>query len=258
MLVITRPAELCFKGVCQLAILMLSRNITSFIANTYTQLVPSALRNVFTDKNLLKLLLPKSSYSAIIAFHDAPERWSDVSFVSDCYRKVGMPIVRETDLNSQCLEYILKTVSGKKILDAGAGLGHLSKLLSLAKGNHVTALEFEPSSQLKKLESDRLIVIKGSIEKHLSFDDKEFDIVICTHVLEHIVNFKGAIKELRRVAKERLVIVVPLQTPSKYTPDLHTRYFMYPKNFIVETLPCNGRSSWKTLHGDLLYEEFYA
>lgn len=237
---------------------MPSRNITSIIANIYAQLVPCSLRNLFIDKILLKFLFPKSSYTAMIAFHDAPERWGDVVFVSECYQKVGMPIIRKTDLNSQCLEYILKTVSGKKILDAGAGLGHLSYLLSLTNGNHVTALEFDPSSQLKKLESDKLVIINGSIEKSLFFDDKEFDVVICTHVLEHIVNLKGAIKELRRVAKERLVIVVPLQTPSKYTPDLHTRYFMYPKNFIVETLPCNGRSSWKTLHGDLLYEEFYA
>ncbi|WP_341885629.1 class I SAM-dependent methyltransferase [Synechococcus sp. UW140] len=209
------------------------------------------------DKLLLDLFLPKVSTAGIIEFHRSPERWSDSSFVKACYQKVGTPIARKTDLNKECIEYIVRTISGKAILDAGAGLGHLTSLLSLNESNQVTALEFKVSTQLQKLESHNIKICQGSIENSLPFKDSQFDVVICTHVLEHIVNLKAAINELRRISKERLVIVVPLQTPSRYTPDLHMRYFMYPKNFLVETLPCNGQSHWKVLGGDLLYEEYF-
>lgn len=234
------------------------RKITSLLANIYSQLIPSALRSMLLDKLLLKLLLPEKSSSGIISFHDAPERWTDASFISKCYEDVGRPISRPTDLNAKCLGFILASTSGKKVLDAGAGQGYLSHLLSLSRNNHVTALEFKPSTELQQKESTSLTVVSGSIEERLPFGDDEFDVVICTHVLEHVVNLQGAINELRRVAKERLLIVVPIQIPSRYTPDLHMRYWMYPKNFIVETLPCPGRSSWQKIDGDLLYEEHYS
>jgi SAM-dependent methyltransferase len=234
-----------------------SRSATSLLGRIYTQLVPGALRSILLDKMLLKLMLTKESSSGIISFHDAPQRWDDVAFISECYERVGRPISRPTDLNKKCLEYIQGTILLKKVLDAGAGLGYLSHLLSLSGRNHVTALEFKPTDELQGLGSSGLDVVSGSIESRLPFCDKEFDVAVCTHVLEHIVNLKGAISELRRVTKERLLIVVPLQSPSRYTPDLHMRYWMHPKNFIVETLPCPGQSSWQILGGDLVYEEQY-
>lgn len=236
----------------------LSRSVTAILANIYTELIPSAIRSAFMDKLLLNIFLPKESAAGIVAFHGHPERWSDNSFVSDCYQRVGSPIARQTDLNNECIDYIIGTTSGKCVLDAGAGLGHLSHMLSLNDFNKVTALEVNISAQLRRLENHNIEICQGSIEGKLPFKDRQFDVVICTHVLEHVVDLKGAINELRRISRERLIIVVPLQVPSKYTPDLHMRYFMYPKNFIVETLPCPGKSFYKTLGGDLLYEENYA
>ena len=66
--------------------------------------------------------------------------------------------------------------------------------------------------------------LASSIEA-MPFADKFFDTVISTHTLEHVLQFEKTLKELRRLAKKRLIIVVPRQQISKYTPDLHVRFF---------------------------------
>ena len=35
----------------------------------------------------------------------------------------------------------------------------------------------------------------------LPFDDGAFDTVICTHVIEHVLEYRQAIAELRRIAR---------------------------------------------------------
>ncbi|MDZ7762755.1 MAG: methyltransferase domain-containing protein [Desulfovermiculus sp.] len=61
----------------------------------------------------------------------------------------------------------------------------------------------------------------------LPFIDQMFDTVVCTHTLEHIPDIRQAVKELRRVAKKRLIIVLPRQRPYRYTFDLHLHFFPY-------------------------------
>ncbi|KKN76036.1 hypothetical protein LCGC14_0374260 [marine sediment metagenome] len=51
---------------------------------------------------------------------------------------------------------------------------------------------------------------KEDIE-NLTYKDNEFDTVCCLEVLEHTLNPVKAIKELKRVAKKRLIISVPLE-----------------------------------------------
>ena len=53
-------------------------------------------------------------------------------------------------------------------------------------------------------------ILKQSVEK-LAFKDHSFDIVLCLEVLEHIKNPIKALKELRRVAKNQLILSVPYE-----------------------------------------------
>jgi ubiquinone/menaquinone biosynthesis C-methylase UbiE len=73
-------------------------------------------------------------------------------------------------------------------------------------------------------------IIKADITS-LPFEDSSFDTVLCTHTLEHIRNPKKALGELMRVAKQRLIIVVPRQREYLYTPDLHINFFAYMHTF---------------------------
>ncbi len=57
-----------------------------------------------------------------------------------------------------------------------------------------------------------------------------FDIVTCTHVLEHVTNPAAVVKELYRVAKEIVMIVVPVQ--KSYWSEGHINVFNNAKELI--------------------------
>ena len=52
-----------------------------------------------------------------------------------------------------------------------------------------------------------------------------------THTLEHVQRIDLALAELRRVAKHRLIIVVPKERPYRYSFNLHLHFFPYPWNW---------------------------
>jgi multidrug transporter EmrE-like cation transporter len=57
--------------------------------------------------------------------------------------------------------------------------------------------------------------------EELPFPDAAFDTVICTHVIEHVLEYRQAIAELRRVARRRLMIVVPREREYRYSFNPH-------------------------------------
>ncbi|MBI4009306.1 class I SAM-dependent methyltransferase [Candidatus Roizmanbacteria bacterium] len=136
------------------------------------------------------------------------------------------PLKRSTDLNSESLNRIVSSIKGRTILDVGCGRGYLlEKISEKNKDLILTGVDIHIRNNLKR--SRRVKYIEGEIEK-LPFYDKSFDTVICTHVLEHVVNYQKAVRELRRVAKKRLIIVVPRQRNYQFTFDLHVNFFPYP------------------------------
>jgi len=87
----------------------------------------------------------------------------------------------------------------KSLLDIGCQ--DLSLYNKIKSKYDVTLADIEPKSQLVKKEDIQ----------NLSFEEKSFDIVLCQEVLEHTPNPIRAIYELKRVAKEQLVITVPYE-----------------------------------------------
>lgn len=130
----------------------------------------------------------------------------------------------ETDLNESCTQEILQTISGKKVLEVGCGRGYLANLIENA-GHDITGCDIIITPKIKK-KFPKIKFVQGNIEK-LPFADNSFDTVITTHTLEHVQNLRVAVDELRRVAKNELIIVVPRQRPYKYTFSLHTQFFPY-------------------------------
>ena len=132
-------------------------------------------------------------------------------------------IERETDLNAQCVDRIKKSVIGSTVLDIACGRGYLAKQLSST--NKVTAADFIIDAQLAANNSE--ITWDSENIEALTYSDNQFDTVICTHTLEHVVHIEKALSELRRVAKRRLIIVLPRQRVYQYTFDLHVHFFQY-------------------------------
>jgi len=77
--------------------------------------------------------------------------------------------------------------------------------------------------------------------------------VTCCHVLEHVQDAEAAVRELRRVARRRLVVVVPRQREYRYTFDLHLRFFPYPSS--LQQLMRRRGARCEVVDNDLLYVE---
>jgi SAM-dependent methyltransferase len=105
-----------------------------------------------------------------------------------------------------------------KALEVGPGSGvYLPALASAAK--HVVACDIEPA-YLEPLPSltrphSNLQLVWDDIA-HSSFDDGEFDLVLCSEVVEHIRDARPAFREMRRILSADGTLI--LSTPQKYSP----------------------------------------
>ena len=93
----------------------------------------------------------------------------------------------------------------------------------------------------------------------LPFRDKSFDIVICSEVLEHIPDFRGALCEITRVLKPsgKLGVSVPRYWPEKLCWRLEERYHRAPGGHIRIFRPGTLRSEVERL-GFRSYDRHHA
>ena len=161
---------------------------------------------------------------------------------------------RPTDLNRECVEKILKDVTGGSALDIGCGRCFLLKKIGETHKIELTGLDLV-LSETSDTDTNNFKIVNGTAES-IPLEDKSIDTVICTHVLEHVIDLKLAISEIRRVAKRRIIIVVPCERPYKYTFSLHLRFFPYIHSFLLEMMPFNkGKIICEKVGGDIYYLE---
>lgn len=106
-------------------------------------------------------------------------------------------------------ELLPQNIAGKKLLDAGCGTGHFSKIAS-EKGAIVTSMDIGErllEKVAEKCDTERVV---GSV-LDIRFDDNYFDFVISSEVIEHTENPYKAIREFYRVLKPGgiLALTVP-------------------------------------------------
>lgn len=112
-------------------------------------------------------------------------------------------------------ESILNFVKpGMRVLDAGCGEGVLSVMMA-QKGAVVTGCDLsKPNVDKTKLYAiannvkDSTEFLVGDAEK-LPFPDDTFDLVVSSHVLEHLPDFDQGLREIMRVTKKRAIVAIP-------------------------------------------------
>lgn len=155
-----------------------------------------------------------------------------------------------TDLNDACVDAIVKHVVGDSVLDAGCGRGYLADRLT-AVSTDVVGCDIVLGEELT--DRNGLRFVQGTVED-LPFDDGAFDTVVCTHTLEHVQRIDLALAELRRVARRRLIVVVPKERPYRYSFNLHLHFFPYPWNWqAIAGISAGSRLS--DVDGDWFYVE---
>jgi ubiquinone/menaquinone biosynthesis C-methylase UbiE len=169
----------------------------------------------------------------------------------------AMPEINgKTDNSEDCIKDIIKKILPNNIIDVGCGRGYL--LERLRKENHKYKL-FGTEIYLSRTLEERkkkynFNTIKIDI---LSIDKmkKKYDTVICTHVLEHILDIRAAYKKLKKICKQRLIIIVPKERPYKYTFNGHLHFFPYEWSLINTLRPDTNNFQIRNIKRDFIFIE---
>lgn len=229
-----------------------SRNFSVKVQYVLDQLVPPIMRDSKWFMYLPMKAVLKDATHDFMDFKNWVFARSNTEFGA-LYERTGhvQELQGETDLNEPCLDEIMHLLEGRKVLEVGCGRGFLAG--KLAQQNDVTACDIVVSKKtVKKYPGVKFE--EANIEA-LPYKDNSFDVVVCTHTLEHVRNLGLAVDELRRVAKNELVIVVPKQRPYKYTFSLHTQFFPYEWSLQAAFGFDPKTTTIKNLGGDWVYHQ---
>lgn len=103
---------------------------------------------------------------------------------------------------------------GESVLDAGCGEGMIGLLLA-ERNIEYTGVDLSESNieAAKKIIREKdltqsIVYIVGDAES-LPFNDNAFDVVVSSHVLEHLPDFDKGWQELCRVARKKIIVALP-------------------------------------------------
>ncbi|AMR30413.1 methyltransferase type 11 [Mucilaginibacter sp. PAMC 26640] len=152
-------------------------------------------------------------------------------------------------------EHIIAVCAGKsfaKVLEVGAGDGSILTYLAdhdFAAEYHAVEISDSGVAHIKSRNIKNLISVQEFDGYKLPFDDNSFDLIILSHVLEHVEHERLLLREIKRVSRH-FVIEVPLDYKAgvdkkikhflayghinMYTPT-SLRYLLQTEGFEVET-----------------------
>ena len=109
----------------------------------------------------------------------------------------------------------------KKVLEVGAGDGSILKLLSeqnFAPEYHAVEISESGVEHIKTRNIANLKSVQIFDGYHLPFKDNSFDLIILSHVLEHVEHERLLLRELKRVAAYCVI-----EVPRDYSADVDKR-----------------------------------
>jgi len=107
--------------------------------------------------------------------------------------------------------------NGLNFLDVGCGAGDNLNRAKTELNCKVIGIDPSPGShgvgRFTENKANEIKIIQGTAED-LPFKNEEFDIVFCSHVLEHVTNQAMSLSEINRVLKKDGVIIIGMPTAS--------------------------------------------
>jgi ubiquinone/menaquinone biosynthesis C-methylase UbiE len=116
---------------------------------------------------------------------------------------------------------VCKGQSFKKVLEVGAGDGSILKLLAdqdFAPEYHAVEISDSGVEHIKSRKIKNLQSVQLFDGYHLPFEDSSFDLIILSHVLEHVEHERLLLREIKRVATNCVI-----EVPRDYKADVDKR-----------------------------------
>jgi ubiquinone/menaquinone biosynthesis C-methylase UbiE len=229
------------------------RETVNRIRYVLEELLPPAFR----DSALMRWLFRRHWGTFVDDLERFRERITELT--GEEYKNVyeRMPrIQEETDNSEACLREISARITSGKVCDVGCGTGYLLNFLTTQSApaeREWWGVDFIIEDATSRRHPS-IKFVAAPIEQ-LPFPDGHFDTVICTHVLEHILDIRAAICELRRISSRRLIVVVPLEREYRFTFNPHVHFFPYAHSFLRHIIPVPKTHYTKVIGRDLLYVE---
>lgn len=104
---------------------------------------------------------------------------------------------------------LTRKTGAKKILDAGCGEGFVLERLTKDHKAEFIGVDIEPAALQVAIKKNPAIEFEHASVYELPFEDKSFDLVILSEVLEHLDDPIKALNEIRRVSSNNVIISVP-------------------------------------------------
>lgn len=229
----------------------MSRETNLVLNKVLNDYLPPAVRDQRWFGWVMTRALYKDKAPIYMDFHERVYEMSDDEFART-YRDIqSTALERDTDLNQACVDLIMKYATGENVLEVGCGRGFLSG--KLAEKFQTTGCDVALADGLSA-RYPNVTFIESPAEK-LPFADNSFDTVVSTHMLEHVRDLGAVLAELRRVARQRVIIVVPCERPHFYTPNLHLHFFPYAYSLQLAFKPKAGAYQLQKAGGDWFYYE---
>lgn len=140
------------------------------------------------------------------------EQWNEemgLKFDPDAYHNHPNPLIRHIERMrvKKILKYI-KPTEGQRVLEVGCGAGNV---LEQIVGADLTGIDLSEhlleKARVRLRHRARLLKADAA---SLPFDDGWFGVVYCTEVLEHVLDPRAVIREMRRVLRPDGVAVVSI------------------------------------------------
>jgi ubiquinone/menaquinone biosynthesis C-methylase UbiE len=101
----------------------------------------------------------------------------------------------------------IKNISKMKILDVASGRGELLKSLT-SHGMNAEGIDFDKKCvELSNKHSK--CTYGNALEVDNYFSNNQFDLVVCSHFLEHTENPKIMVERLKKISKQYILLIVP-------------------------------------------------
>jgi SAM-dependent methyltransferase len=228
------------------------RSLINRIRFILEELLPPILRDSIIFKYIVKYFyrsdkLHENLKNEILLY-------SEENYVN--YYKNMPEINGETDNSENCINEIISKIKPNNIIDIGCGRGYLLEKLRKKNSKYcLTGIEIYLSDKLKERSLEyKFSTIQMNI-KNISELKKFYDTVICTHVLEHVLDIKSAYENLKKICKRRLIIIVPKERPYKYTFNGHLHFFPYEWSLINTLRPKTKNFQIKNINRDFVFIE---